>query len=176
MNVSEIERMARSGRKQVLYAPAAEHGVSLGRGAIERLLPHRDPFLLVDGIDAVDLSGATIAGRRHVAPDDPVFRGHFPDDPIYPGVLQVEAMAQVGLCLFGLLKTGLADPDAAAQGVRAIKIHHAAFFAPVRPADELTITAKVLEANGVTGIAAGQITRGGTICSFAVSEVYFVAP
>lgn len=144
-----------------------------GRAVVERLLPHREPILLVDGIDAVDPDGLCIAGRRRVSADDPVFRGHFPGNPVYPGVLQVEAMGQLGLCLFALLKGGLASA-APPLDARALKIHHAAFIAPVRPGGELTLLAKALDTSDYTGVSAGQILCEGAICSFAIMEVYFV--
>ena len=61
---------------------------------IEKILPHRYPFLLVDRIVAMD--DQTITGYKNITMNEPQFMGHFPGNPVMPGVLQVEAMAQVG--------------------------------------------------------------------------------
>ncbi len=162
----------RAGRRHRLYAPEPAHRVELGRPAIEALIPHRDPFLLVDRIDAVDHAGGTIAGRRWLDPGDPLFRGHFPADPIYPGALQVEAIGQLGLCLFALQRG--AGGSSGSGGVRALKIHHAAFLAPVRPGADLVLLARALDADDTTAVCAGQVLVGDAICCHAIMEVYFV--
>jgi 3-hydroxyacyl-[acyl-carrier-protein] dehydratase len=171
-----VAALARSGRKHRLFESAPEHALDLGRHELERLLPHRDPFLLVDRITAADLAGGTIAGQRHIDATDPVFAGHFPGEPIYPGMLQLETMGQVGLCLFGLLRNGRTSvaADDRPQQARALKIHHAAFLTAVRPGDDLSVLTKVISANAYTGICAGQLLSAENIRSFAVMEVYFV--
>ncbi len=167
MQADELEVIVRAGRKRRLYTPETAHRVELGTPEVERLIPHRDPFRLVDRIDAVDRAGATIAGRRWLDPADPLFRGHFPGDPIYPGALQVEAIGQLGLCLFALER-------GPAAGVRALKIHHAAFLDAIRPGAELVLLARALDTSDYTGVCAGQVLVGDTICCLAVMEVYFV--
>lgn len=176
MRAEELEALARTGKRRRLFELAAGHAVDLGRPAVERLLEHRDPFLLVDRITHVDLEALTIAGTRRLDPADPIFAGHFPGNPIYPGVLQVEAMGQLGLCLFALGKLGrtTVEPADVPPAVRGLKIHHAAFLAPVRPGDELVLLARSLEVNAYTGLAAGQLCCGDTVCCFAIMEVYFV--
>lgn len=167
MQADELDVLVRAGRKRRLYTPEAAHRVELGTADVERLIPHRDPFRLVDRIDHVDRAGSTIAGRRWLDPADPLFRGHFPGDPIYPGALQVEAIGQLGLCLFALER-------GPAAGVRALKIHHAAFLDAIRPGAELVLLARALDASDYTGVCAGQVLVGDAICCLAVMEVYFV--
>jgi 3-hydroxyacyl-[acyl-carrier-protein] dehydratase len=169
------ETIVRAGRKRRLFEPAPEHAIDLGRAAVERLLPHRDPFLFVDRVTSADLAGGSISGARLIDVGDPVFKGHFPEEPIYPGVLQLEIMGQLGLCLFGLLRNGRTSvaPDDQPQQVRALKVHHAAFMSAIRPGDELAVLAKIIDTDAYTGICAGQLLSGATICSFAVMEVYF---
>ena len=175
MKTDELEKLARTARKARLFEVGAPN-VDLGRPQIERLLEHRDPFLFVDRVTHVDLDALTIVGRRRLDPADPVFRGHFPGAPIYPGVLQIESLGQLGLCLFALASRRRADvrPDDVPPAVRGLKIHHAAFLAPVRPADELVMLARTLEVDEYTGLAIGQLFVGDTIACAAIMEVYFV--
>lgn len=151
------------------HAPTTE-SVSLGRVEIERLIPHRAPFLLVDEITAIDPTQAAATGRRAIDPADPVFAGHFPGDPVYPGVLQLEMAGQLGIWLAQRLRPVGADP----VSVRAIKIHHAVFAAPVKPGDEVELRALVLEENEATAIVGLQVIVASGIASVSAMELYRV--
>ena len=145
--------------------------------ALERLLPHCPPFLLVDAVEAVDPTQNTILGRRLIRSDDPVLAGHLPGRPSYPAALQTEALAQIGQCLVELLRR---SPDArlptlAPSRARVLRVHHAAFLTPVKPGDRLQLQATLVERDGMTETVAGQIIRGGVIVSLAVQELYFEA-
>jgi len=72
-----------------------ETKVPLGKAEIEAILPHRDPFLLIDEVTELE-PGARVVARKLVRPDEWYLKGHFPGRPIMPGVLIVEAMAQTG--------------------------------------------------------------------------------
>lgn len=177
MQPEDLSALMRAGKKRPLWtAGPATREVDIGRAAVERLLPHRDPFLFVERITAIDLEQQTIAGRRRIDPNDPIFVGHFPGAPIYPGVLQLETMGQLGICLASFQSRSSHDvpPDAVPANVRALKIHGAIFLAEVLPGDELTIQAKLVESDGYGAICAGQLLKGDTITAFAVMEVYLV--
>jgi 3-hydroxyacyl-[acyl-carrier-protein] dehydratase len=177
MDPEELGAMIQSGRKRLLFELAAAPKAHIGRHEIERLLPHRDPFLFLDRIVAVDLPNCAVVGARRIAEEDPVFCGHFPDGPVYPGVLQLEMLGQAGLCLLGLLENAVPRraQEKCARRVRMLKIHHAVFLLEVRPGDELLLPVRILYSDDFTGICAGQIVRGNSICAFVVMEVYFVA-
>jgi 3-hydroxyacyl-[acyl-carrier-protein] dehydratase len=176
VNGEELKTLTKSASRRPLWTPDGDGvEVSIGRAGIERLIPHRDPFLLIDGITDVGLGSRGIRGHRRVDPGDPVFRGHFPGRPIYPGVLQLESIGQLGLCLLELMAAGSTDAGTvvAPRDARAVKVHAAQFLDAVRPDDDLTLVCRVLELDEFTATCAGQVVRGQTICSFGVMEVYF---
>ncbi|MGQ0550673.1 MAG: 3-hydroxyacyl-ACP dehydratase FabZ [Armatimonadota bacterium] len=109
---------------------------------IRRLLPHRYPFLLVDRIVAID-HGRSITGIKNVTINEPFFAGHFPRNPVMPGVLIVEAMAQVAACL-ALERTELRGRDAYLTGIESAR-----FRRRVVPGDQLVIRVELLRRRGL---------------------------
>lgn len=82
-------------KKQPLSLPAdGAAAVAYGREIVRRILPHRAPMEFIDRITAVDLSGGTIEALSLVPGNAPVFAGHFPGNPIYPGIYQIETMGR----------------------------------------------------------------------------------
>ena len=106
--------------------------------AIRAILPHRYPFLLVDRISELE-AGRRIVGVKNVTANEPFFQGHFPDRPIMPGVLIIEAMAQVGGVL--ALKS---VPPTGRPVVYLTGVDKARFRKPVVPGDQLRFEVEVL--------------------------------
>jgi len=163
-------------KRRPVFAPGpTTRTVNYDGELLERLLPHRPPFLLVDAVEAVDLKEKTILGRRLIRSDDPVLAGHLPGRPTYPAALQTETLAQLGQGLVELLRRGTAElpPNAEPGRARVLRVQHAAYLTPVNPGDQLHLQACVVERDGMTEIVAGQIIRAGMIVSLAVQELYF---
>jgi 3-hydroxymyristoyl/3-hydroxydecanoyl-(acyl carrier protein) dehydratase len=131
---------------------------------------------LVDGIVAFDRDNARVLGRARTRPEDPVFAGHFPGNPVYPGVLHLEMIGQIGLCLAWLMENGPWTPASKAPPVdaRVVRVHHAAFLDAVRPGEDLLLVGERVVDDPLCGVIAGQVRRGDTVCSTCVLEVYFV--
>ncbi len=112
----------------------------LGQKEIQDTLPHRYPFLLVDRILELEL-GKRIVGIKNVTINEPFFPGHFPGHPIMPGVLIVEAMAQVG----GVLLMRSLDARAEKKVLYFTGIDRARFRRPVVPGDQLRFEVEILQ-------------------------------
>jgi UDP-3-O-[3-hydroxymyristoyl] N-acetylglucosamine deacetylase/3-hydroxyacyl-[acyl-carrier-protein] dehydratase len=117
---------------------------------IERMLPHRYPFLLVDKV--MELNENSIIGVKNVTMNEPMFTGHFPGNPVFPGVLQIEAMAQVG----GIFALSSVE-DAHLYSTYFMKIDKVKFKSKVVPGDTL-----VFELNLLSPIRRGLVEMGGT--------------
>jgi beta-hydroxyacyl-ACP dehydratase FabZ len=109
---------------------------------IVAILPHRYPFLLVDRIVEIEL-GKRVVGIKNVTANEPFFQGHFPGNPIMPGVLIVEAMAQVGGVLARLSVREVVESEERGN-VYFISIDKAKFRRPVLPGDQLRFELEAL--------------------------------
>jgi 3-hydroxyacyl-[acyl-carrier-protein] dehydratase len=106
---------------------------------IMQYLPHRYPFLLVDRIVSLT-PGKRIVGLKNVTCNEPFFQGHFPGRPIMPGVLIVEAMAQVG----GVMAYMSAPPDLRQRFYYFVGLDNVRFRKPVVPGDQLILDLEIL--------------------------------
>ena len=109
---------------------------------IMEILPHRYPFLLVDRITALE-RGKSITGIKNVTFNEPFFQGHFPGEPVMPGVLILEAMAQVG----GILAC-LSDTEMIGRLVYFVGVDKARFRRVIRPGDQLVMQLTLIKQKG----------------------------
>ncbi|MBF0123701.1 MAG: 3-hydroxyacyl-ACP dehydratase FabZ [Magnetococcales bacterium] len=129
---------------------------------ILRSLPHRYPFLLIDRVVAVE-PGQRIVAIKNVTFNEPHFTGHFPDHPVMPGVLILEAMAQAGALL-----ARYTDPDhVAGRLVYFMAIDHARFRRPVIPGDQLQIEMTLLKRRREVWRFSGQALVAGQLAAEA---------
>lgn len=136
---------------------------------IMSILPHRYPFLLVDRIIEL-VPGKRAVGIKNVSINEPHFKGHFPGRPVMPGVLMIEAMAQVGACAL-LCDDKYKNRIAYLAGVDRIRFRHQVF-----PGDTLEITTELVNIRGNMGKGSGSVTvNNETVCGgeflFALAEI-----
>ena len=118
--------------------------VPFGRREIEQILPHRDPFLLLDEVLELE-PGSRVVARREVRAEDPWFAGHFPGRPVMPGVLIVEAMAQTGAIAV------LVQEENRGKIAFFAGIDDCRFKRIVEPGDVLTLTCEIDTVRGPIG-------------------------
>jgi 3-hydroxyacyl-[acyl-carrier-protein] dehydratase len=130
------------------------------------MLPHRYPFLLVDRVVEI-VPGKKLIGYKNVSFNEPFFNGHFPGNPVMPGVLILEALAQA--CAVLAYKTGV--EDAANKVIYLMAIDNAKFRRPVVPGDRLQLEVEVVRQKGVIWKHKGTATVDGV----KVAEGEFLA-
>ena len=129
--------------------------------AIMEILPHRYPFLLVDRVVELEEERRIVA-LKNVTFNEPFFQGHFPGNPIMPGVLVVEAMAQAGAIL--LLHS---RPESRGRIVYFAGIDKAKFRRPIVPGDQLRLQVEVLKLRSRTCLMRGEALVGGSVVAEA---------
>ena len=127
---------------------------------IENIIPHRDPFLLIDEILEIE-PGKKIKGVKHVSEEEYYFKGHFPGNPIMPGVLQVETIAQAGAVAMLIL------PENKGKLVLFAGIDKARFKRMVKPGDELIIEVEIESFRRNIGKGKGKATVDGKLACAA---------
>ena len=141
-------------------------GVTINLNEIKRMIPHRYPFLMIDKV--IDLTeGVSATGIKNVTCNEPHFPGHFPEQPIMPGVLIVEAMAQTAAVLVAK-SLGLVDHNFL---VYFLSIDRAKFRKPVEPGDVLNLVVNVVRNRGKTWKFSGKAMVGKNL----VTESDFTA-
>ena len=147
---------------------ASVHEAPFGRDTIESILPHREPFLLLDEVLELE-PGRRVVARREVRAEDPWFAGHFPQRPVMPGVLIVEAMAQAGAVAV------LIEEENRGKIAFFAGIDDCRFKRVVSPGEVLTLTCEIDTVRGpigrgkATAYVGDELAARGTL-TFAVER------
>ena len=136
-----------------------------GRDVIESLIPHRAPFLLVDEILELE-PGTRVVGRREIRADDWWFPGHFPERPVMPGVLTIEAIAQTGAVAI------LAADEYRGKIPFFGGIDHCRFKRIVEPGDVLTLECEFVRVRGPIAKGQGRALVGDELAAEAMLTVF----
>lgn len=124
------------------------------------ILPHRMPFVMVDRVTEI-VPSKVIRGYKNVSINEPWFAGHFPGDPIMPGVLVIESLSQIGAIL-----AYASDPfDQQGSLMYFLGIDRTKFRHPVRPGDRLDLQVEVMNHHSNVWKLRGEATVNGTLCA-----------
>ena len=124
---------------------------------IQKIIPHRYPFLLVDQIDSIGEDGTSIVGHKCVSANEMQFLGHFPQQHLMPGVLIVEALAQVGAVAI------LSEEGNKGRTAYFGAINNAKFKKKVVPGDKLKLECHIIKRKGPVGIGSATATVDGKL-------------
>ena len=140
---------------------------------IRTLIPHRYPFLLVDKVVALDTEARTIVAHKCVTINEPFFQGHFPGQPIMPGVLIIEALAQAG----GVLTQLSLGRDAQSKLFYLVKVDNAKFSRMVVPGDKLELEVELkrrirnmAQYVGIARVDGEQVACAEILCAAAAKQ------
>lgn len=123
---------------------------------IMEIIPHRQPFLLIDTIEELE-AGKKVTAKKCVSYNEPYFAGHFPNEPIMPGVLIVEAMAQAGAVAV------LSKPENKGKTAYMAGLNHVKFKKKAVPGDVLVLELEIIKEKGPIGIGKGTAKVNGEL-------------
>lgn len=124
------------------------------------IIPHRYPFLLIDTIEELE-PGVKALGKKCVSMNEPYFQGHFPGNPVMPGVLIIEALAQVGAVAI------LSQPEWKGRTAYFAGIDKAKFRQKVMPGDVLMLEMEIIKVKGPVGVGKATATVNGKVAASA---------
>ncbi|MDQ7018129.1 MAG: 3-hydroxyacyl-ACP dehydratase FabZ [Robiginitomaculum sp.] len=143
----------------VAEAPAGR-GQSISLEEVCHYLPHRFPFLMIDRAEEF-IEGQSITGIKAVSANEPFFPGHFPGNPVMPGVLLIEAMGQSG----ALLSSKTLDLKPGQQTIMFLGVEKGKFRRPVVPGDYLRIPVKLLKIRRNIHFYEGEVRVNDAVCA-----------
>ena len=140
---------------------------------IQKIIPHRYPFLLLDRVTEIK-ENESLIGYKNITIGDNVFQGHFPGHPIYPGVMILEGMAQAGGILAFKSMGDMTEEEAATKVVYFMSIDKAKFRNPVKPGDRLEYRLSVIKNKGAIWMLKGEAYVDDKIVSEAELKAMIV--
>lgn len=130
---------------------------------IMEIIPHRQPFLLIDRVTEME-PGKWIKGYKNLSYNEPFFAGHFPDEPVMPGVLQLEALAQLGAVAV------LSEEENKGKTAYFAGVNNAKFKQKVIPGDRLQLECEIIKVKGPLGVGSVTASVNGKIaCKAEIS-------
>jgi 3-hydroxyacyl-[acyl-carrier-protein] dehydratase len=134
---------------------------AIEKSEIEKLIPHRPPFLWIDRVEELE-PGVRCVAVKFIDPKSSIFSGHFPDRPILPGVLLIEAMAQTAGVMLGAAAPQTAEKNA--EGIALLAaVNRFKFFKPVTPGQEVRVETQKLTEAGQMAYIRGTVMVGEEI-------------
>ena len=127
---------------------------------IMEIIPHRQPFMLLDTIEELE-PGVKAVAKKCVSYNEPYFAGHFPTEPVMPGVLIVEALAQTGAVAI------LSQPEFKGKTAYFAAINSAKFKGKVTPGDVLTLETEIIKVKGPIGVGSAKAYVDGKLVTIA---------
>ena len=127
---------------------------------IMEVIPHRQPFMLIDTIEELE-EGKRVVAKKCVSYNEPFFAGHFPQEPVMPGVLIVEAMAQAGAVVI------LKQPDFQGKTAYFAALNNVKFKGKVVPGDVLMLEVEIIKVKGPIGVGSGKAYVDGKLVTQA---------
>lgn len=127
---------------------------------IMEVIPHRQPFMLIDTIEELE-EGKRVVAKKCVSYNEPFFAGHFPQEPVMPGVLIVEAMAQAGAVAI------LKQPDFQGKTAYFAALNNVKFKGKVVPGDVLMLEVEIIKVKGPIGVGSGKAYVEGKLVTQA---------
>ena len=127
---------------------------------IMEIIPHRQPFMLLDTVEELE-PGVKAVARKCVSYNEPYFAGHFPDEPVMPGVLIIEALAQAGAVAI------LSQPEFRGKTAYFAAINSAKFKGKVTPGDVLTLETQIIKVKGPIGVGSAKAYVDGKLVTSA---------
>lgn len=127
---------------------------------IMEIIPHRHPFMLIDTIEELE-EGVRALGKKCVSFNEPYFAGHFPGNPVMPGVLIIEALAQAGAVAI------LSQPEFRGKTAYFAAVNSAKFKGKVTPGDVLTLETQIIKVKGPIGVGSAKAYVDGKLVTSA---------
>ncbi|MCI9465116.1 MAG: 3-hydroxyacyl-ACP dehydratase FabZ [Lachnospiraceae bacterium] len=127
---------------------------------IMEIIPHRQPFMLLDTVEELE-PGVKAVARKCVSYNEPYFAGHFPDEPVMPGVLIIEALAQAGAVAI------LSQPEFRGKTAYFAAVNSAKFKGKVTPGDVLTLETQIIKVKGPIGVGSAKAYVDGKLVTSA---------